>query len=140
MAFNCELCVFTTHKKYNFQKHLRSQRHFINEHRPNIQPKLVEITPVMTVVEPVVHVVETVVEVVDPVPVVIGFKCKYCNKSYRHRSSLSNHVNHYCIKKDEDMIKQMNTTIEFKTKYIKHLKKELRRVYSLLDKKNNHEE
>jgi len=134
MAFHCEICVFTTHKKYNFQKHLGSQRHFINENRPKvqIQPKIAEISQVAPVVQPVIPAVD------------IGFKCKHCGKSYRHKSSLSKHVNHSCKKDDEDLVEKLNKTIESKSKYIEHLKKELQRVYTLLETKeidklkNNH--
>ena len=134
MAFNCEICVFTTHKKYNFQKHLGSQRHFINEKRPKLQPKITEITPIVAV---------------NPtVPVAIGFKCNHCDKSYRHQSSLSKHVRHSCIKnietnqdedEDEDLFEQMNKTIERKSKYINQLKKELQRLNTLLKNKNVHD-
>ena len=134
MAFHCEICVFTTHKKYNFQKHLGSQRHFINENRPKVQnqPKIAEISQVAPVVQPVIPAVD------------IGFKCKHCGKSYRHKSSLSKHVHHSCKKDDEDVVEQLNKTIESKSKYIEHLKKELQRVYTLLETKeidklkNNH--
>lgn len=137
MAFHCEICVFTTHKKYNFQKHLGSQRHFINENRPKVQnqPKIAEISQVAPVVQPVIPAVD------------IGFKCKHCGKSYRHKSSLSKHVHHSCKKDeedDEDVVEKLNKTIESKSKYIEHLKKELQRVYTLLETKeidklkNNH--
>jgi hypothetical protein len=90
MAFNCEICVFTTHKKYNFEKHLRSQRHFINEKRPKLQTKIAEIIPV-------------VAEIIPDVPAAIEFKCKQCEKSYRHHSSLSKHVKNSCNKNKNDI-------------------------------------
>jgi hypothetical protein len=111
---------------------LRSQRHFINEKRPKLQTNLTEISQVAPVVQPVIPAVD------------IGFKCKHCGKSYRHKSSLSKHVNHSCEKNDEDVVEQLNKTIEGKSKYIEHLKKELQRVYALLETKeidklkNNH--
>jgi len=111
---------------------LGSQRHFINEKRPKLQPKIAEISQDAPVVQPVIPAVD------------IGFKCKHCGKSYRHKSSLSKHVNHSCKKDDEDVVEQLNKTIEGKSKYIEHLKKELQRVYALLETKeidklkNNH--
>lgn len=134
MAFNCEICVFTTHKKYNFEKHLRSQRHFINENRP----KLAEISPVASVVQPVVEVVDPVVHVATL------YQCKFCEQNYRHKSSLCKHIKHSCsknyTKKKEDLtdlvrvlynrlitqehkLENQNNRLETQSKQIEELKR-----------------
>jgi len=129
MAFNCEICVFTTHKKYNFEKHLRSQRHFINENRP----KLAEISPVVPLVQPVI----------DPVVETL-YQCKFCEQNYRHKSSLCKHIKHACTKnytkKKEDLtdlvrvlynrlitqeqkLENQNNRLETQSKQIEELKR-----------------
>ena len=104
MEFHCAICAFTTHKKYNFEKHLKSQRHFINEKRPKVATKVVEVRP-------------TIAEVSHTVPdVQTKLKCKYCEQCYRHKSSLSKHIKYTCTKnKDEDLkelVRLMNIQME----------------------------
>jgi len=92
MEFHCAICTFTTHKRYNYEKHLKSQRHFINEKRPKVATKLAEVRP------PVAEVSQPIESVTTPL------KCKYCEQCYRHKSSLSKHIKYSCTKnKDEDM-------------------------------------
>ena len=104
MEFHCVICTFTTHKKYNFEKHLKSQRHFINEKRPKVATKVTEVRPTIAKVSHTVHDVQT------------KLKCKYCEQCYRHKSSLSKHIKYSCTKnKDEDLkelVRLMNIQME----------------------------
>ena len=137
MEFHCAICAFTTHKKYNFEKHLKSQRHFINEKRPKVATKLAEVIPPVEV-NPVAPASDK------------GFKCKHCGKCYNHLSSLSKHVNHSCIKNEKNMIErlnklieqqqgvieQQNKIIEDKTKHIDQFKQEVGRLFNFFEKKD----
>jgi hypothetical protein len=117
MEFHCAICAFTTHKKYNFEKHLKSQRHFINEKRPKVATKLAEVRP-------------PEVEVSQPIPVVKSpHKCKYCEQCYRHKSSLSKHIKYSCTKnKDEDLtelVRLLNKRIEQQESNMENQRQEL---------------
>ena len=117
MAFHCEICSFTTHKKYNFEKHLKSQRHFISEKRPKVATKLAEVSP------PIAEVSQTVA------PAIKTLKCKYCEQCYRHKSSLSKHIKYSCTKnKDEDLtelVRLLNKRIEQQEKSMENQRQEL---------------
>jgi hypothetical protein len=117
MEFHCAICTFTTHKKYNFEKHLKSQRHFINEKRPKVATKIAEVSL-------------TVAEVSQPIQAMASpHKCKYCDQCYRHKSSLSKHIKYSCTKnKDEDLtelVRLLNKRIEQQENNMENQRQEL---------------
>jgi hypothetical protein len=91
-------------------KHLASNKHIINKYKQTtafkcdvsklveVSPKLVEVSPKLVEVSPK------------------GIFCKYCEKEYKHKSSLSKHIKYSCTKnKDEDLkelVRLMNLKME----------------------------
>ena len=72
-VYNCNYCLFNTTIYYNYTRHLNSQRHIKNENKYLIETNNVQLS------------------------------CKYCGKTYKHKSSVSKHIKYSCIKsKDED--------------------------------------
>ena len=89
MAFHCELCKYSTLRRFNYDKHLKSEKH-------ELKSKPAQIIAEVSLTEAKVsHTVTTVPEI---------FKCKYCEQCYRHKSSLLKHIKYSCTKnKDEDL-------------------------------------
>ena len=89
MSFHCELCKYSTVRRYNYDKHIKSEKHIL-KNKPTTSFEEVSLTDAK-----VSHTVTAVVELL---------KCKYCEQCYRHKSSLSKHIKYNCTKnKDEDM-------------------------------------
>jgi len=74
MEFTCECCQYTTTVKSNYTKHLSSNKHILQKYKQ-------KVTPETTI---------TITETPQVIPKV-GIFCKYCNKEYKHKSSLSKH-------------------------------------------------
>jgi hypothetical protein len=88
MGFTCECCHYSTEIKCNYVKHVKSKRH-----KSKSIPKK-EVNP-PELVQELVH--------------IKTYKCKNCDKEYKHRPSLSKHKNS-CMKVTEDkdqMIKEL---------------------------------
>jgi hypothetical protein len=96
--------------KSNYVKHLASNKHIIHKYKQTtafkcdvsklveVSPKLAEVSPKLAEVSPK------------------GIFCKYCEKEYKHKSSLSKHIKYSCTKnKDEDLkelVRLMNLKME----------------------------
>jgi hypothetical protein len=108
MVFYCETCRYLTDRKSNYEKHLNSGRHALKE-RIVAQPAIVNV-PVNVPVNP-------------PAIAVASYKCKFCEKCYHHKSSLSKHVNHTCTKnKVKTEINKLNERLEEHEKKIENQK------------------
>jgi hypothetical protein len=96
MEYSCECCKYTTDKKYNYEKHIIGDKHRRLKNENHTPQKLAKISL--------------------PLAEVSLFKCKYCEQSYRHKSSLSKHIKYSCTKnKDEDLkelVRLMNIQME----------------------------
>jgi hypothetical protein len=114
MAFHCEICRYSTIRRYNYDKHIKSEKH---ELKSNITQKIAEVS--LTVAE-VSHTVHAGSET---------FKCKYCDQCYRHKSSLSKHIKYSCTKnKDEDLtelVRLLNKRIEQQENNMENQRQEL---------------
>jgi hypothetical protein len=101
MAFHCELCKYSTLRRFNYDKHLKSEKHELKSNPAQI---IAEVSLTEAKVSHTEH----------PLPEI--FKCKYCEQCYRHKSSLSKHIKYSCTKnKDEDLkelVRLMNIQME----------------------------
>jgi hypothetical protein len=85
MVHHCELCNYTTVKKFNFDKHLTSIKHI----------RFVEIVQPTPQIQP---------EVIPPTPQVAPeFICKHCDQKFMFRQSMYRHIKHTCKNKDNDL-------------------------------------
>ena len=103
--FHCEKCNFTTHKRYNLNKHCKTKKHIKNHDSPvsgDVPPKLGDNPPVSG----------------DNFSK--KFKCEYCNNEYlmKHKNR---HYSRCKSKKDHDV----NSEIKELKEITKHLKEEL---------------
>jgi len=113
MEFNCECCKYKTTKRFNFDKHMISKKHILVEESSK---KIEKVSiPLVEVSIPLAKVSIPLAKVSIPVEDTL-YKCKYCEHSYRHKSSLSKHVKYTCTKnKDEDLtelVRLLNLQLE----------------------------
>ena len=85
--YNCECCDYHTSNKYDFNKHKKTITHKNNE-KFNVK----------------------IIEEVEG-----GFKCGYCNKVYKHQSSLSRHIKGCRDKTNKILNAMSNNTNEVTT-------------------------
>ena len=89
--YHCECCNFTTKIKTHYNTHLKTKKHL---RLSEISQKLAEISQ-NTLDEVDERENDTKVEM---------FACKYCDKLFKHKSSLCKHIKYSCKKnKDEDL-------------------------------------
>jgi hypothetical protein len=96
MKYTCELCEFTTTIKTHYDRHLTTAKHVTKEELSKVSQKLGEISFKVSQ-----KLGEKDESKTDNTPT---FICKYCEQSYKHKSSLSKHIKYSCTKnKDEDL-------------------------------------
>jgi hypothetical protein len=155
MEYKCEHCNFSTTKKYNYDKHLLSNKHKLVESKSVVSQKLVKVSPELVKVSPELVKVSPELVKVSPELVKVSpelvevtlessntFKCKYCNQGYKHKSSLSKHIKYSCTKnKTEDLtelVRLLNLQLEQQKNQLEHKDKQLetqsKQIEKLMDK------
>jgi hypothetical protein len=124
MAFHCELCKYSKVRRYNYDKHIKSEKHILKS-KPTTSFEEVSLTEAK------------VSHTEHPVPEI--FKCKYCEQCYRHKSSLSKHIKYSCTKnKDEDLkelVRLMNIQMEQqKQDYTNKIETQAKQIEKLMGK------
>ena len=93
MDFICECCNYTTQKKYNYNKHLISKKHKLVEGKSKVSPN------------------KSLIVLDNDL-----FTCKYCDKKYKHKQSVTKHIKYSCTKnKEEDLtelVRLLNVRLE----------------------------
>jgi protein-arginine kinase activator protein McsA len=99
MKYNCQCCNYDTGDKANYNKHLTSKKHQL------IKSK----TKVSTLVSPSKSLSLIVLD--NEI-----FTCKYCDKKYKHKQSVTKHIKYSCTKnKEEDLtelVRLLNVRLE----------------------------
>lgn len=134
MEFCCGCCNYTTNKRFNYEKHLSSKKHRMLEESSK---KLAKVS------HPLVEVSHSLAKISHFVADVSLFKCKYCDQSYRHKSSLSKHVKYSCTKnKDEDLtelVRLLNQQLEQqKQEFTKKIDAQSKQIEKLMGKLEIH--
>jgi hypothetical protein len=93
MEFTCECCHYSTTVKSNYTKHLASNKHNIRKDKQTATDNQQIVIPETTKT--------------NNEPVHLGCFCKYCNKEYKHKSSLSKHNKYSCNKNKEDKLEDL---------------------------------
>ncbi len=127
MSFICNLCNFKTNLSANYKQHLQTKKHIklngINS--TDVSPKLAEISPTLANVSP---------KLAEISPIY----CKYCDKQFKHRSSLSKHIKYSCKKnKDEDLkelVRLLNLQLEQQKESVEKKDKQLENQQKQIDK------
>jgi hypothetical protein len=124
MEYSCECCNFITKKKYNYDKHILSNKHKLVEGKTEVSQKLAEVSQKLA---------ESSNEISNL------FKCKYCEQGYKHKSSLSKHIKYSCTKnKTEDLtelVRLLNLQLEQqKNEFETKLQTQTKQIEKLMDK------
>jgi hypothetical protein len=105
MEYTCEYCNFNTKKKYNYDKHIQSNKHKL------IESKTV-VTPKTTQSQQLVNFESTQ----TPPNSANLFECKYCEQKFKFKQSMYRHIKYTCTKnKTEDLtelIRLLNLQLE----------------------------
>lgn len=111
--YYCDTCNYNTKILTHYNKHLLTKKHI------TLANKLVNISNSLAQIS-------------------LQHKCKYCDKSYKHKSSLCKHVKYYCNKsKDEDLqelVRLLNKEIDTLNKKVNVYETE----HKSLNKQINH--
>jgi hypothetical protein len=123
MEFTCECCHYATTVKCNYDKHVSSNKHIIQKYKQTTAFKV----EVSKATERQTKVIPEPTETTTEPPVTKGIFCKYCNKEYKHKSSLSKHIKS-CKKSCADNeylneLQRMNQTMEDERKEFKKAQK-----------------
>jgi uncharacterized coiled-coil protein SlyX len=87
--YYCSHCVYDAKVKGNYVRHLKTKKHKM---LAEISPKLAKISQKLAIISPKLAAEDT-----------RSYECKYCDKNFKHHSSLCKHIKYTCKKnKDED--------------------------------------
>jgi len=129
MEYTCEYCNFNTKKKYNYDKHLLSNKHKLVESKSLVSLSKSVVSP--TLVEVSQKLAKSSIEISNL------FKCKYCDKGYKHGSSLSKHIKYSCNKnKTENLTEKVRLLIlqlEYKDKQLETQAKQIDKLIEKLE-------
>lgn len=119
--FKCETCDYCTTTKCNYTKHLLTTKHLKANQLAEICPKLEKVSPKLAKISRKVE---------------KELRCKYCDKVFKHSSSVSKHIKYSCTKnKDEDLkelIRLMNLQLQQKDEQINKQGKHIDRLMEKL--------
>ena len=124
MEFTCDCCNYSTKFKSNYSKHIFTDKHKLN-YKKSHATKCES-----TFVKKVSKVSQKLAKVSIPLAKVSQkYLCKYCEKEYNHKSSLSKHIKYSCTKnKDEDLkelVRLMNLQLESEREQRKEVQKQV---------------
>ena len=147
----CNYCNYDAKVKSSFDKHMRTKKHQnnvakISQNLAKISQNLAKISPNLAEnfhnsdkIEP--NHPQILTDFQNPLknnPKI--FQCKYCDKNFKHHSSLSKHVKYTCKKnKDEDLkelARLLNETIKDKDSQLHKMQKHIERLTNKLQMQN----
>lgn len=147
----CNCCNYDAKVKSSFDKHLKTKKHQnnvakfsqnlakISQNLAKISPNLAENFHDSDKNDP--NHPQNFSEFQDPSKNTSKiFQCKYCDKNFKHHSSLSKHVKYTCKKnKDEDLkelARLLNETIKDKDSQLNKMQKHIERLTNKLQMQN----
>ena len=129
MKYTCELCNFITTIKTHYDRHLLTSKHITKEELSKVSQKLGEISIQVSQKLGEKDVIEN--------KVVSTFICKYCEQTYKHKSSLSKHIKYSCTKnKDEDLkelVRLLNNQLQTQNSQIQTQAKQIEKLMGKLE-------
>jgi hypothetical protein len=128
MEYTCEYCNFNTKKKYNYDKHLLSNKHKLVKSKSVVSPGKSKVSPDPVQSIPIVNSLENE-----------NFSCKYCGQKYKHKQSVTKHIKYSCTKnKTEDLtelVRLLNLQLEQqKNEFETKLQSQTKQIEKLMDK------
>jgi hypothetical protein len=102
MEYKCECCNYVTNKKYNYDKHLLSNKHKLIEGKSVGVKSKSKVSPKVAINNPYLN--------------EDNYSCKYCGQKYKHKQSVTKHIKYSCTKnKTEDLtelVRLLNLQLE----------------------------
>jgi len=139
MSFICEICNFKTNLSANYKQHLQTKKHIKNEKNQSTQSQ-----PFVNNSQPFVNNSQPFVNNSQPFdnkkqyPYVSSFECKYCNKHFSHKQSLSKHIKYSCKKNDDEDLKELvrllNLQLEQQKESVEKKDKQIENQQKQIDK------
>ncbi len=96
--YTCKCCEFETHIKTHYERHLRTKKH---EKLAQISQKLASSYPKLAQIRQK-SINENIKSINEGIIV-----CKYCDKEFKHKSSLSKHIKYSCKKNEDEDLKEL---------------------------------
>ena len=122
MEYTCEYCNFNTKKKYNYDKHILSNKHKLVESKLAVNLK----TPQS---QHLVNIESSQSQPETPPKSAIVFECKYCEQKFKFKQSMYRHIKYSCTKnKTEDLtelVRLLNLQLEQQKNQLEHKDKQL---------------
>ena len=122
MEYECKCCNFSTKKKYNYDKHLLSNKHKLFESKLVVIPKSSQSQHLVTFESPQS-------QPITPTNQAILFVCKYCEQKFKFKQSMYRHIKYSCTKnKTEDLtelVRLLNLQLEQQKNQLEHKDKQL---------------
>ena len=135
MEFTCECCNYKTTVKCNYAKHLQSHRHHVQLYKKTTAFKCEVNKPSPELAEVSQKLAEVSQKLAEVSPK--GIFCKYCQKEYKHKSSLSKHIKYTCTKKKDEDLKELVRLMNLKMEDMrKELQSENKELQKQLDQKS----
>ena len=114
-TYRCEKCKYNTNFKYNYERHINSLLHNNSESEFNTESNMTIESDMNS---------ESIINIEKGIPT---FICKYCEQSYKHKSSLSKHIKYSCTKNKDEDLKEL----------VRLLNNQLQNQHSQLQAQNN---
>ena len=132
--FVCNCCNYNTNHKGNYQKHIQTKRH--KKKSAKFSPNLAKISP-----PNISENNESSENNLDPIPKKQKtYECKYCDKQFKHQSSLSKHIKYSCKDNKDEGLKELarllNEAIKDKDKELQKMQKQIEKLTNKLQIQN----
>ena len=126
MEYKCECCNYYTQRKYNYDKHIESNKHKLVESKLVVNLKSTQsqhlVNPESTQ---------------NQQKVSSSFTCKYCEQNFKFKQSMYRHIKYTCTKnKTEDLnelVRLLNVRLEKQDKQIESQAKQIEKLMGKLE-------
>jgi len=132
MEYECKCCNFSTKKKYNYAKHILSNKHKLIESKVVVIPKSSQNHHLVTFES-------SQSQPITPTNQALLFECKYCEQKFKFKQSMYRHIKYTCTKnKTEDLtelVRLLNLQLEQqKNEFQNQLQTQSKQIEKLMDK------
>lgn len=126
MEYTCECCNYSTKRKYNYDKHIESNKHKLVESKLVVIPESTQSQPLVTPES-----TQSQQKVAAP------FTCKYCEQNFKFKQSMYRHIKYTCTKnKTEDLtelVRLLNARLEKQDKQLETQAKQIEKLMGKLE-------